>query len=54
MTNDILDDLFHACALEAFLTLAAERRDWPTCDETRKLAFTLYELALAEKHGTKP
>lgn len=53
MTNEILDDLFHACALEALLTLAAERRGWPTCEETRHLAFSLYEIALSEKTGAK-
>jgi hypothetical protein len=53
MTNDVLDDLFHACALQAFLTLAAERRDWPKYEETRHLAFSLYEIALSEKNGTK-
>jgi hypothetical protein len=53
MTSNVLDDLFHACALEAFLTLAAERRDWPACEETRHLAFALYEIALSEKNGAK-
>jgi hypothetical protein len=52
MTNssdDILDDLFHACALIAFLQQAAESQGWPDCEATKHRANRLYEEALARK-----
>ena len=51
MSDDLLDDLFLACALEAFLQVARLRQDWPEHAETRELAGRLYEDALAAKNG---
>ena len=50
MTNNILDDLFQSCALAAFLERAAIEQDWPDREATRRLAYQLYEEALAEKN----
>ena len=47
---DPLDDLFHACALSAYMELAALNGAPPDSDATRRLAFELYEQALAEKN----
>ena len=52
MTDDnILDDLFQSCALAAFLEQAAIERGWPDPEATRRLAYQLYEEALAEKNA---
>ena len=51
MSDDLLDDLFHGCALEAFLRVARLKQDWPEPAETRALAGRLYENALADKNG---
>jgi hypothetical protein len=49
MTDSILDDLFHGCALTAFLKQAHAQQGWPDEEATRLLAYRLYEQALAEK-----
>jgi hypothetical protein len=50
--TDIWDDLFHGCALAAFLEIWAQTRQFPPDSEaTRRLAYRLYENALAEKNG---
>jgi hypothetical protein len=55
MTGDILDDLFHFCALRAYLEIATETRQFPPDSEaTRRLAYQLYEEALAEKNARRP
>ena len=51
MTDDILDDLFHFCALRAYLEEAAETGGRPDSEATRQRANRLYEDALAEKNG---
>jgi hypothetical protein len=53
MTNDdILDDLFHGCALAAYLDEMAVSGVWPpNCEATRRRAFRYYEEALDEKNG---
>ena len=52
MTADsILDDLFHGCALAAFLEQAEAQQGWPDCVATRRRAYRLYEDALAGKNG---
>jgi hypothetical protein len=51
MTDDILDDLFHCCALTAYLEQACIERSWPEAEATRRRAYELYEDALAEKNG---
>lgn len=53
MTHDPLDDLFHACALEAFLEQAQIQKAWPDEEATRRRAFSLYEETLAKKHGRR-
>lgn len=45
--DDILDDLFHGCALQAYLEQAARQQGWPDSEATRRRAFDLYERALA-------
>jgi hypothetical protein len=50
MTDDVLDDLFHGCALAAYLQQASAQRGWPDCEATRCRAFALYEQALRTKH----
>jgi hypothetical protein len=52
--DDILDSLFHGCALAAYLEVAAEQQSWPPDSEaTRKRAYRYYEEALAEKNAKK-
>jgi hypothetical protein len=53
MTDDILDDLFHGCALTAFLEVAHAEQGWPDPETTRRRAYQLYEEALAEKNGRR-
>ncbi len=49
---DIFDDLFHGCALRAYLEQTAIGGVWPPDSEaTRVRAYQLYEEALAEKNG---
>jgi len=48
--NDILDDLFHACALAAFIDQAIEQRGPPDIEATRRRAFAYYEQDLAVKN----
>jgi hypothetical protein len=50
MTDSILDDLFQACALNAFLKQAHDQQGWPDAETTRQLAYRMYEQALAEKN----
>ena len=45
--DDILDDLFHGCALVAFVEQARLQQTWPDREQTRRLAFQLYEERLA-------
>ena len=47
---DPLDDLFHGCALAAFLEVAARTGGPPPSEATRRLAYRLYESALSDKH----
>jgi hypothetical protein len=49
--DDILNDLFHACALQAFIAQAIAQGGPPDQDATRKRAFRYYEEALAEKNA---
>ena len=46
-TDPILDDLFHACAWEAFIAEASAVQGWPDPEMTRQLAYRIYEEALA-------
>jgi hypothetical protein len=52
--DDILDSLFHGCALAAYLQIAAELDCWPPpAEPTRRRAYDLYENALADKNRRK-
>ncbi len=48
--GEIVRDLFHCCALTAFVRVAAQTRQWPPDSElTRRLAYSLYEAELAKE-----
>ena len=47
--DDILDDLFHGCAIAAFVEQASLQADWPCPEATRRRAYRLYEESLARK-----
>lgn len=52
--DDILDSLFHGCALAAYLQISAELNCWPPpAEPTRRRAYDLYEQALAEKNARR-
>ena len=49
--DDILDDLFHGCALAAYLDQAAEQQGWPRFrGHPHPEAYDYYEAAAASKH----
>jgi hypothetical protein len=49
--DDILNDLFHSCALRAYLEQAAIDQSWPPDSAaTRDRAYRLYEAELAAKN----
>lgn len=49
--DPILDDLFHGCALCAFVEEARRTGTWPDPEATRRAAYDLYERALEEKNA---
>ena len=51
--DDILDDLFHGCALAAFLEQAHAQQGWPDAEATRQLAYRMYEEALADRNAER-
>ena len=51
--DDIMDSLFHGCALAAYLDQAAEQQGRPDSVATRQRAYDYYEKALAEKNRQK-
>jgi hypothetical protein len=51
--DDILDSLFHGCALSAYLDQAHEQQGRPDSVATRQRAYRYYEDALAEKNRRK-
>jgi len=52
--EDILDNLFHGCALAAYLDEAAALRRWPPdSGATKRRAYRYYEEALAAKNAAK-
>jgi hypothetical protein len=54
MTDDILDQLFHGCALRAYLEVYAATKQFPPdAEATRRLAYQYYEQELAEKNRRK-
>jgi hypothetical protein len=53
MPHDPLDDIFHACALRAFIEQSRIDQNWPNPEATRCRAYSLYEEALAAKHRAR-
>jgi len=53
MTTDLLDDLFHRCALAAFVAEAQAASGWPDSELTRRRAYALYEQELQNLHRGK-
>jgi hypothetical protein len=51
--DDILDSLFHGCALAAFVEQGCRQQGWPDPEATRRLAYKLYEDALAERSAAR-
>ena len=51
--DDIMDDMFHGCALAAYIEEAAKAGGVPCSELTRRLAFRYFEAALAEKQGRR-
>ena len=51
--DNVLDNLFHACAFRAWLQQAAEQQDWPDFEAVRERAYRLYEEARAAKNAAK-
>lgn len=48
-SESILDDLFHGCALAAFVEQACKARGWPDGEEVRRRAYALYEQSLSDR-----
>jgi hypothetical protein len=51
--DDIMDSLFHGCALAAYVDQAIEQQGRPDSQATRQRAYDYYEKALAEKNRQK-
>jgi hypothetical protein len=51
VTDDIRDDVFHSCALLAFVEVATECGGWPDSEAVKKRAYRYYEEALREKNA---
>jgi hypothetical protein len=51
--DEIWNDLFHGCAWVAFLEQAHAQQGWPDKEATRRRAYELYEVALAERNAAK-
>lgn len=54
MTDDITSDLFHCCALRAYVEVASETGQWPPdaepdSEQVRRRAYDLYEQELRRK-----
>jgi hypothetical protein len=49
----ILDDLFHGCAVAAFIERMSIDRAMPDPEATRRLAYQLYESELRRKNGAE-
>ena len=47
--DNLLDDLFSGCAFAAYVELASATGGTPDVEATRRLAYQLYEQALAER-----
>ena len=53
MDSDLFHDLFHGCALQAYLDEALAVGGPPECEATRRRAYRYYEEALAERNENK-
>jgi hypothetical protein len=51
--DDILDGMFHGCALAAYLDQAGQQQGWPDVVATRQRAYDYYEKELARKNRQK-
>ena len=51
--NNILDDLFHGCALAAFVDQAVIDQGPPDPESTRRRAYDYYEEALRAKNARR-
>jgi hypothetical protein len=47
--ENVLDDLFHGCALAAFVEQACRAGGWPESETVRQRAYDLYEQSLSER-----
>lgn len=52
-SDPIWDDLFHACALAAYVAESRACGGLPNPDATRRRAYQLYEQALADARTPK-
>lgn len=52
--DGLLDDLFHGCAVAAFVEQAAAEGGWPSPEATRRRAYRYYEDELAAKPRPVP
>ena len=41
--QSVAEDLFHQCALAAFVEVAREAGGWPDSEQVKRLAYRLYE-----------
>jgi hypothetical protein len=49
--DDLWDDVFHGCAIAAYIEQAAEEARWPPDSEaTRRRAYRYYEEELAKRN----
>jgi hypothetical protein len=46
--ESILDDLFHGCALAAFVEQASRAGSWPESEDVRRRAYALDEQSLSD------
>ena len=53
MSDDLTADLFHCCALTAFVAEARSAGGWPDSELTRRRAYVLYERELAARNAKK-
>lgn len=54
MSDPILRELFHNCALVAFVEEARAKGGWPDVTATRDRAYRLYELENARERHPPP
>ncbi len=52
--DEILDGIFHGCALAAYLDQAEAEQGWPSSEATRRRAYQLYEDSLRARNQAIP